>query len=183
MNIYRPCVCLVLRKLHNICSQTLMIACSEAKKHTYTIPTVGKMEGFWLAIWLDAFCNLKHIALLEPLHHHAAALQGEEGRASVDHWEMWGSQHHLAAARSKPERRRPRLWGRWRMGLGNAAILTYVQVEPESRGSGLTQCCVTRQPGPLANQANSTVGNRSICVTLKGCINHTHGHEKRYFHS
>lgn len=45
MNIYRPCVCLVLRKLHNIWSQTLMIACSDAKKHTYTISTVGKKKG------------------------------------------------------------------------------------------------------------------------------------------
>lgn len=110
MNIYTPCVCLVLRKLHNICSQTLMIACSDAKKHTYTISTVGKMQGFWLEIWLDAFCNLKHIALLENGAVTSSGLSPPGGgRESDDHWEMWGSQHHLAAARSKPEQRRPRL--------------------------------------------------------------------------
>lgn len=184
MNIYRPCVCLVLRKLHNICSQTLTIACSDAKKqqHTYTISTVGKTQGFWLEIWPSVTPNTSLCWRTEPLHHHASALQGEEGRASVDHWEMWGSQHHLAAARSKPERRRPRLRGRRRMGHVRADRRCWGSVTPlywhTYRSGRRVGGAVWRNAVSHVNQGlqltRQTVGNRSICVTLKGCVSHTH---------
>lgn len=173
MNIYRPCVCLVLRKLHNICfANTDDSVFWRKKKHTSTQSlwwVKQRGSGWRFGSTPSVTSNTSLCWRTEPLHHHASALQGEEGR-DVGVTTSLGSRPQQArteeAAAVGQAANGPRESASLLLMLGNASIPTHVQVGPESRGSGLTQCCVTRQPRPSANQANSTFGNRSICVTL-----------------
>lgn len=196
MNIYRPCVsCSEKAPQHLFPNTDDSVFWRKKTPNTYTISRVGKTQGFWLEIWLDTFCNLKHIALLENGAITSSRLSPPGGGRESERWPL-GDVGVTTSLGSRPQQARteeaaavrqvangPRESASPLLILGNASILTHVQVRPQSRGSSLTQCCVTRQPRPSANQANSIVGNRSICVTLKGCINHTHMHEKQYLHS